>query len=119
MDYTLATYTIYLLLATAITLLSGHLLYKNGRPLLHDTFQGDTRIADSVNRLLLAGFFMLTGGYISLNLGSEIAVLNATHMVEKLSDKIGTLLLILAATHFANLLVLWRLRRRRRSRARA
>ncbi|MEL6593655.1 MAG: hypothetical protein AAFQ68_26375, partial [Bacteroidota bacterium] len=70
MTYTLLTYLIYLSLASVLTFLVGRSLYRNGLPFLLDIFNGNSKLADSINRLLLTGFYLLSVGYVSLSMYS-------------------------------------------------
>lgn len=112
MDYTLITHLIYLAISITITMFVGYTLFKNGRLFLIDIFRQNERLADSVNKLLLTGFYLLNIGYITLKMNNGAEVINAAHMVEKLSYKIGLLLLVLGVIHFTNLFVLYRMRKR-------
>jgi len=112
MSYTLLTYLIYLGLAFVLTFLVGRSLFRNGRPFLVDIFNGDTKLADSINRLLLTGFYLLNVGYVSLSMYSSQNIRTVEHMVEKLSYKLGILFLILGVVHILNLVVLYKTRKR-------
>ncbi len=112
MSYTLLSYLIYLSVSILLTFLAGRVLFKNGRPFLLDIFQGNDKLADSINRLLLMGFYLLNIGYISLSMYNPMEILSVEHLVENLSSKIGVILLILGGAHLANLLILFRVRRK-------
>ena len=112
MNFTVITHLTYLVTSITITLFAGHILFKNGRLFLIDIFQKNERLADSVNKLLLTGFYLLNLGYVTLNMSNGAEVINAAHMIEKLSHKIGVLMLVLGAIHLANLFVLYRMRKR-------
>ncbi|MEM6344239.1 MAG: hypothetical protein AAF927_10180 [Bacteroidota bacterium] len=112
MSYTLLTYLIYLGLAFVLTFLVGRSLFRNGRPFLVDIFKGDSKLADSINRLLLTGFYLLNVGYVSLSMYSSQNIRTVEHMVEKLSYKLGLLFVILGVVHIINLIVLYKTRKR-------
>jgi hypothetical protein len=67
-------------------------LHKNGRVFLIEVFGGDEGLADSVNHLLVVGFYLINFGYVTLALkiGDEIA--NTQEGIEALSWKIGLVL---------------------------
>ncbi|MFK7970673.1 MAG: hypothetical protein AB8F95_09910 [Bacteroidia bacterium] len=110
MDFTILTYLIYLPFGLGAAWLAGQSLYKNGYAMLLDVFDGRKEQANSVNRLLLAGFYMLTIGYLSLRMPVEGSVANFAHMLEILSAKLGILLVILGATHVLVMGVLFKMR---------
>jgi cytochrome c biogenesis protein CcdA len=79
---------------------------------LVDVFHGNAELADSVNHLLVVGFYLVNLGYVTLALKVTDAVTDTQEAIEVLSTKIGVVLLVLGAMHFANLYVFNRLRRR-------
>ncbi len=87
-------------------------LFKNGRVFLIEVFHGNEALADSVNHLLVVGFYLINLGYISLALKLGSQVLNAREAIEALSSKIGVVLLVLGSMHFGNLYIFRRIRRR-------
>lgn len=107
------TYLIYLAVSVALTVWVGRTLHKNGRVFLVDVFKDDT-LADSVNHLLLVGFYLMNFGYVTMALKMDKVVTNATESIEALSTKVGGVLLVLGAMHFMNLYVFSRMRRRSR-----
>jgi hypothetical protein len=110
------TYAIYLALSIALTVVVAQTLYKNGRLFLVDAFHGNEALADSVNRLLVVGFYLINIGYISLALKYGDPARSLQEVIEYLSWKLGIVAVILGAMHFFNLFVLSRWRRRGRER---
>ncbi len=108
----LSTYLIYLALSIALTIWVGRTLHKNGRVFLVDVFHGNDALADSVNHLLVVGFYLINFGYVSLALKLGYAIETAEQSVEALSVKIGMVLLVLGGMHLFNLFVFSRMRRR-------
>ena len=68
-----------------------------------DVFKGDEAIADSVNQLLVVGFYLINLGYISLMLKISDPVTDARQGIEALAAKMGLVLLVLGGMHFFNL----------------
>ena len=62
------TYAIYVAVSALVTIWVGHSLHKNGRVFLVENFQGREHLADSVNHLLLVGFYLINIGFVSLAL---------------------------------------------------
>ena len=104
------TYAIYLVLSIALTALVAQTLHRNGRIFLVDAFKGNEKLADSVNHLLVVGFYLINIGYVSLALKYGDAAKNAQEAIEYLSWKVGIVVVVLGVMHFFNLLVLskWR-----------
>jgi hypothetical protein len=113
MDWKLFTYGVYVLLSVVLTIWVGRTLHRNGRVFLLDVLEGNADLADSVNHLLVVGFYLVNLGFVSLALTAESSGLTATGAVELLSRKIGMVLLVLGALHLGNVFVLSRMRRRR------
>jgi hypothetical protein len=112
MNYFILTYTAYLIISIALTVWVAKVLFKNGRIFLVDIFHGNTELADSVNKLLVVGFYLVNIGYMSLVLKEEGIIGNMQVVVEVLSRKLGYIILILGAMHFFNLIVFFKLRNR-------
>src|SRR6476620_12184387 len=112
MDYTVGTYLIYLAISIALTIWVGRTLHKNGRVFLVDVFHGNDALADSVNHLLVVGFYLINFGYVSLALKLGYLVTNAQEGIEALSVKVGMVLIVLGGMHFFNLFIFSRMRRR-------
>jgi predicted DCC family thiol-disulfide oxidoreductase YuxK len=111
-EYILWTYAIYLAISIALTVWVARTLHKNGRIFLVDTFAGNEAIADSVNHLLVVGFYLINIGYVALALKETHKPTDAPASLEMLSSKVGLVLLVLGGMHFFNLYVFSRLRRR-------
>src|SRR5437879_4364468 len=112
MTIDIATYLVYLSISIALTVWVAHTLHKNGRVFLVDVFHGNESLADSVNHLLVVGFYLINLGWICLILKLGYAIASPKESIEALSVKIGTVLLVLGGMHFFNLLIFSRMRRR-------
>jgi len=108
----IVTYLTYLAVSIALTIWVAQTLHKNGRVFLVDVFHGNEPLADSVNHLLVVGFYLINLGYVSLALQLGYAVETPQQSIEALSVKVGMVLLVLGGMHFFNLLVFSRMRRR-------
>jgi hypothetical protein len=106
------TYIVYIALSIPLTIWVAHTLYKNGRVFLIDSFRGNERLADSVNHLLVVGFYLINIGYVALALKESIAPMDVRQVLETVSRKIGVVMLVLGAMHFFNILVFSKMRRR-------
>ena len=112
MNATVTTYAVYLLLAVPLTIWVARTLHKNGRVFLVDCFHGRQDLAESVNHLLVVGFYLVNIGFVSLYLKVAQEVAELRGIFEAVSAKMGVVLLVLGAMHFFNLLVFTKLRRR-------
>jgi hypothetical protein len=112
MNVEIATYLVYLGISVALTIWVAHTLHKNGRIFLVDVFHGNEPLADSVNHLLVVGFYLINLGYVSLALKLGYNISTAQEGIEALSVKVGMVLLVLGGMHFFNLFVFSQMRRR-------
>jgi hypothetical protein len=110
MNYFIVTHAIYLFVSIALTVWVAKVLFNNGRIFLVGIFHGNTTLADSVNKLLLVGFYLINVGYVSLALKESGTLTDTRMVIELLSHKLGTIILILGAMHFLNLIVFFKLR---------
>jgi len=112
MSVEIITYLIYLAISIALTIWVAHTLHKNGRVFLVDVFHGNEQLADSVNHLLVVGFYLINLGYVSLALKLGYGLASAQAGIEALSVKVGMVLIVLGGMHFFNLFIFSRMRRR-------
>jgi hypothetical protein len=112
MNETVLTYGLYLALAITLTIWVARTLHKSGRIFLVECFHGNEELADSVNHLLVVGFYLINIGFVSLYLKTTEDVLGARGVFEALSGKMGVVLLVLGAMHFFNLVVFTKMRKR-------
>jgi hypothetical protein len=112
MNYTILTYSIYLPVTILLTIWVARTLFSNGRVFLVEIFHKDEVLANSVNTLLLVGFYLLNIGYAVYTLKIWDTLASSQDMIEMLSEKIGWIILVLGAFHFFNLFILFSLRRK-------
>jgi len=104
------TYLVYVAVSVAVTVWVGRSLHGNGRIFLIENFHGRERLADSVNHLLLVGFYLVNFGFVSLALRYGDKPTNLVEAVEYLSTKIGLVIVLLGCMHFFNMRMLVRFR---------
>ena len=112
MNWLITTYLTYLAISIALTVWVARTLHKNGRIFLVDSFHGNESLADSVNHLLVVGFYLINIGYVALALKYGAKVDTAQGFLEALSTKVGLVLVVLGFMHLFNLLVFSKMRKR-------
>ncbi|MEU8776692.1 hypothetical protein [Streptomyces sp. NPDC048606] len=112
MDLTVVAYVIYLFISIGLTIWVARTLSRNGRVFIGDVLQGNEKLADAVNHLLVVGFYLVNIGFVTLYLRSADTILEARDLFEALSVKLGVVLLVLGFMHLGNVWVLNRMRRR-------
>ncbi len=111
MNYTVLTYAFYVPISIGLTVWVARTLHRNGRHFLVDAFHGNEKLADSINHLLVVGFYLINIGYVTLALkyGSKPDDLQGA--IEFLSTKVGFVLVVLGGMHFFNLYIFTRCRK--------
>lgn len=112
MNATIVNYALYLALAIPLTVWVARTLHKNGRVFLVECFHGNQELADSVNHLLVVGFYLVNIGFVSLYLKTSEVIEGTQGVFEILSGKMGIVLLVLGLMHFFNLYLFTRMRKR-------
>lgn len=106
------SYLVYLIITLTVTVWVAHTLHRNGRVFLLDAFHGNDALADSVNHLLVVGFYLVNVGYVSLVLRTDQRPVDLVSAIETFSHKIGIVLLVLGVMHFVNLKIFSAMRHR-------
>lgn len=109
-QFTIIGYTAYIVISVGLCIWVARTLHRNGRVFLVDAFHQNEQLADSVNHLLVVGFYLINIGYISMALKFGTRPLSTAEVIELLSWKIGVVLLILGFMHFFNIFVFNRMR---------
>jgi hypothetical protein len=112
MNTSLSIYTAYFLASLAMTVWVARTLHKNGRLFLIGAFSGNEELADSVNHLLLVGFYLINIGFILLFLRVGPKPADVVEGVEYISTKLGIVILVLGGMHFFNMFNFSRMRRK-------
>jgi hypothetical protein len=111
MSILVVAYAFYLSISILLTVWVGRTLHKNGHHFLVDAFSGNEELAKAVNHLLVVGFYLVNIGFVALAIHMGLPK-DAAAALERVSEKVGTVLLVLGAMHFTNLIIFNRIRRR-------
>jgi len=112
MNFTVIAYLTYLPVAIAMTIWVAHTLHRNGRVFLVQAFRGNETMADSVNHLLVVGFYLINIGFIAMALRFGVKPTNFQETLEFLSTKLGIIMLVLGGMHYFNMFNFDKLRRK-------
>ncbi|HVF31771.1 MAG TPA: hypothetical protein VM933_01930 [Acidimicrobiales bacterium] len=110
-EFLIPVYLTYAAVSVGLIVWLARTLFAHGQVFLEGVFEDNPKMAESVNRLLVIGFYMVNLGYAALLLQANAATDGVT-AVEILVRKLGVLLVSLAGLHFVNLYVFTRIRRR-------
>lgn len=107
MNYNILAYCIFLISTVFVILYVGHLFYTNGRIFIHQLFQHNSQLADTTNKILLLAYYLFNIGYAFLQLKGWGIIAKHAQLISSLSMGIGRLILILAITHYFNMLSIY------------
>lgn len=106
------SYILYLFITYLITVHVGLAFYRNGRVYILGLLHGNEALTNAINRLLLAGYYLVNLGYVLLTIRSWETVATWAQLVESICYKTGKIMLILAVIHFCNMAVILFIRQR-------
>lgn len=109
--FMVAAYLIYLFVSILLTVWVARTLQRNGAKFLHDAFMGKEMLADSVNHLLVVGFYLMNIGFVALALKESDTIWTAQSLIELVCGKVGKVMVVLGGMHFFNLYLFNRIRR--------
>ncbi len=110
--FTEIAYGFYIALSIALTVWVARTLHKHGRTFLVDSFLGNEGLADSVNHLLVVGFYLINIGSVALALKYGEKPASLREAIEFLSTKVGLVLVVLGVMHFGNIAIFTKMRAR-------
>src|SRR5438876_10561573 len=111
MDLRLIDCPVYIAVSIFLTVWVGNPLFRNGGPFLVSVFKEDG-MADSVNRLLVVGFYLVNFGAAAILINTGGSPSNVPDVLKQTVTRIGVVLLVLGFMHLNNLLILRTMRRR-------
>ena len=112
MNTTVLCYVIYSVVSVALTIWVARTLHRNGRVFLIQAFRGNEEMADSVNHLLVVGFYLINIGFIAFALRYGDKPGSTQEAFEFVSTKLGVVLLVLGGMHFFNMFNFDKMRRK-------
>lgn len=110
--YLVSAYLVYLIISVLLTVWVAGTLQNNGLIFLVDSFLGNRELANSVNHLLVVGFYLINIGYVLMALETAAHPTSLQAVIELLSTKLGVVMLVLGAMHFTNLVIFSKMRKR-------
>lgn len=102
MNLNVVTYCIYLPIMIYVTVFLGQTFFKNGRIFILQQFNGDEELTDNINRVLLAGYYLLNLGFCFYIVESWTIIDNWARLLTSLAETIGKLIIGLGVMHFIN-----------------
>jgi hypothetical protein len=106
----LTDYFMYIGASALLTVWVSRTLFRNGRPFLVSALK-EEGLADSVNTLLVVGFYLINFGWAALLINAGGAPGSVADMIQETVTRVGGVALVLGFMHFFNMFVLWIIRR--------
>ncbi|MEL7499252.1 MAG: hypothetical protein AAFN77_16715 [Planctomycetota bacterium] len=93
---------VFLAISVTFTVVVGHYLFTNGKYFLKECFpKGNT--ADAVNRLFLAGFYLMNIAFIFLSIRYGENAETPIQLIKVVSYRVGIVALVMGLMHLNNL----------------
>lgn len=97
-------YALYLTISIAMTIWVARVLSKSGEVFLIKCFAQDQELAQSTNRLLVIGFYLVNIGFICFRL--EGWSVEPIDLIPAVGSRVGVSILMLGAMHFFNMIMI-------------
>lgn len=104
------TYAIYLMITFFITVRVGWICYKNGIYYIQSEIN-DIILAESINKLLLVGYYLFNLGYATIMIYSWKSIYNYPALIESLSSKCAYIVISLGLMHYFNITLIYFIRK--------
>ena len=105
MNLSLICFVLYLVVAGNTTYFLGRSLYSNGEYFLVAIFASRHAIVQPLNKVLLAGFYLVNVGFVLLFFTQRNDLSGFLPCLEFLSEKLGMVYLVLGSMHIFNILL--------------
>ncbi|NMH29630.1 hypothetical protein [Flavobacterium silvaticum] len=106
MDYNLIGYFLYLVITAFIILWVGHICYKNGNVFVAQLIPGHEDLCIRVNKILLAGYYLLNIGYCLITLVQWDTLQTLPDLIETVALKSAMIISIISILHYINIYVI-------------
>ncbi|MBX3252549.1 MAG: hypothetical protein KF862_00300 [Chitinophagaceae bacterium] len=100
-------YIIYFVLTYLITVQAGFIFYRNGKVYILRLLNGDEKLTDFINKMLLTGYYLLNLGHVAFSVHSWNTIESRMELVTIVTTLTGRIMLILAIIHFVNMTVIF------------
>ena len=97
------TYIIYLLITYIITVHVGLRFYRNGKVFILSLLEGDERLTNFINRVLLTGYYLLNLGYVALSINCWKTIYSWEQVFVSIGIMTGKIMVMLAVMHYFNM----------------
>jgi len=106
-------YIIYLLITYLVTVHVGLAFYRNGRVYILNLLVGDEALTDSINKILLTGYYLLNLGYAAVMISFWETIETYAELIASIGIMTGRILITLGIIHFFNMAVIYFISKRK------
>jgi len=117
MNLNILAYIIYTVITLYIILWVGRTFYVNGRMFILRLFHNNAEQTDATNNIILIAYYLFNTGYAILQFQAWEKVENPATLISSIAGKTGTLVTILAVTHYFNMFLIFLLSRKLKNRS--
>ena len=107
-----ANYVLYLALSIFTVAYISSTLSRDGRTFLVEGFEGDNGLAYAISRLLMAGVYLVSLGFVLLRMRTRVQIETFEEMLVYQAEGLGLVLLVFGVGHFISVNVVLRIARR-------
>ncbi|MFT4095185.1 MAG: hypothetical protein QM640_16255 [Niabella sp.] len=107
MNYNILSYLIYSIITLYIIYWVGKLFHKNGRIFILRLFHYNEQTTNTTNNILLLAYYLFNIGYAIIQFSFWENVNTIAETISSVTGKTGLLILILAVTHYINMLLIY------------
>ncbi|KAA5536362.1 hypothetical protein F0919_01455 [Taibaiella lutea] len=115
MNNNIIAYIAYISITLYIIIWVGKMFHSNGHVFILKLFKGEVEATDTMNNILLIAYYLFNIGYAFLQLKMWEQIISLPQLIASLSEQIGILILILAVTHYFNMLLIYILSKKQHS----
>lgn len=107
MNNNIIAYIAYISITLYIIVWVGRMFHINGRVFILKLYHGNAEATDTMNNILLVAYYLFNIGYAFLQIKMWEHIISLSQLIGSLSRQIGLLILILAVTHYFNMLLIY------------
>ena len=114
MNINVLGYIIYLAVTAVIIYRVGKRFHRRGRIFILALQRGHESATDAINNLLLTAYYLFNLGYAFERIRRWVVLQDYTSLIATLAHYLGVLILVLAVTHYANMLLIYLLSKKQK-----
>ena len=107
MNYNIMAYLLYGCITVYIIYWVGKAFYRNGRIFILRLFHQQEAMTDTTNNILLMAYYLFNIGYAIIQFSFWEKVDSIANLISSIATKTGILVMILAITHYFNILLIY------------